>query len=335
MRGKRIAIIFDDPRAESGRALDDDDCGDMVAAVKGATEAIESRGAEVVPVVILKGSFDFVPRLLEAKPDLVLNFSDSFFGDSQFEPTLAGILESLGIPFTGTGSRGLSLALDKGVAKAILRGHGLPTPEGRTVLPGDPADDLPLPAMVKPAAEDGSVGITADSVVRTREALADRVRHIQKKYEQAALVEEYIEGREINVALWGNGSSVKPLPASEIDFSEFPEDLPPIVTLNAKWSEESAEYKGTRPVCPAKLSPTLEEKLNRIGSEAFRIFELRDFGRVDFRVRREDPYVIDVNPNPDISPDAGFPRATAAVGYDYAATIEEIGRLALERFARA
>lgn len=309
----------------------------MTVAVQGALEALEARGAVPLPVSILQGDFGFVHRLREIRADLILNFSDSFFGDSQFEPTLAGVLQALGLPFTGTGPRGLALALDKGVAKAILLGHGIPTPAGRSVLPGDltAALDLPLPAMVKPSAEDGSVGISPASVVRTRPALEERVRYIWENYQQAVLVEGYIQGREINVAVWGNGDSLKPLPPSEIDFSGLPEELPSIVTLDGKWKEGSPEYEGTRPISPADLSPELQERLERIALKVFRVFHLQDFGRIDFRIDQEGrPYVIDVNPNPDISPDAGFPRSSAAAGYSYAETIEEICRLALERHAR-
>ncbi|MCZ6603009.1 MAG: ATP-grasp domain-containing protein, partial [Planctomycetota bacterium] len=308
MKGKRIAVLFDNPEATSERGPTWEQCGDMEEAARAVRTALESLGAEAIPVVIRQNDYGFVDELREAKPDLIVNLSDSLFGESQYEPTLAGILETLGMPFTGTGLRGLSLALDKGVAKAILRSHGLATPEGGAVYPGEESiKTLPLPAMVKPSAEDGSIGIATDSVVRTKEALDERVRYIWESYRQPALVEKFVEGREINVALWGNGDSLSPLPPSEIDFSEFPEGLPRIVTLNAKWTEGSPEYEGTRPVCPAEVSPDLLEKINETASKAFRIFQLHDFGRVDFRVDHEGrPYVIDINPNPDISPDAGF-----------------------------
>jgi D-alanine-D-alanine ligase len=334
MKGRRVAILYDDPDATSPRGPSWEECGPVLPVVRAIDEALRSRGADPVPVQIRKGEFGFIRALREARPELVVNIADSFFGETQQEPTLAGILESLEIPFTGTGSKGLALALDKSVAKGVLQSHGLPTPRGQVLLPGEAPTEAPspLPAIVKPAAEDGSIGIAAESVVETEKALRDRVEYIWDSYDQGALVEEYIEGREINVAVWGNGALLRPLPPSEIDYAGFPEGLPRICTLNAKWDEKSLEFTGSQPVCPAPVPAEILDHLNRIAVRSFEIFYLRDFGRIDFRVDGEgDPFIIDVNPNPDISPDAGFPRSTRAAGYDYAQTIEEIGRLALAR----
>ena len=334
IRDLRVAILYDDPDALPTRGPGGEECGQILPVVQGIEDAVRSRGARPRRVQIRKDDFGFVEALRSDAPDLILNAADSLFGETQYEPTLAGILESLDIPFTGTGSKGLALALDKGVAKAVLRSHGLPTPAGQSVLPGDLEEEPPvrLPAIVKPAAEDGSIGIRAESVVRTRGELASRVEYIWETYRQAALVEEFVEGREINLAVWGNGPLLRPLPPSEIDFSAFPPGLPKIVTLDAKWEEESEEYLGTQPICPALVEPDLLNRLNRIAVRAFEIFHLRDFGRVDFRIGQDgEPYAIDVNPNPDISADAGFARSTSAAGYDYAQTLEEIGRLAIAR----
>jgi D-alanine-D-alanine ligase len=334
MKGLRVAILFDDPAATPARGPAGEDCGPVLPVVRAIDASLQSRGAESTPVQIRKGEYGFIRSLEEARPDLIVNIADSLFGETQLEPTLAGILESLGIPFTGTGSKGLALALDKSVAKGVLQSHGLPAPRGQVLLPGEaPLEGSSLlPAIVKPAAEDGSIGIAVESVVETEKALRDRVEYIWATYRQGALVEEYLEGREINVAVWGNGPLLRPLPPSEIDYGGFPEGLPRICTLAAKWDEASPEFTGSQPVCPAPVPTEILDSLNRIAVRSFEIFHLQDFGRIDFRLDADgEPFVIDVNPNPDISPDAGFPRATQAAGYDYAQTIEEIGRLALAR----
>jgi len=182
--------------------------------------------------------------------------------------------------------------------------------------------------IVKPRFEDASLGITGDSIVATEKALHKRIRYIHQTYRQDALVEEFIVGREFNVAIIGN-SQPEVLPISEIRFDPA---LPhPIVSYNGKWLEESAEFCGTRPVCPASLRFREEVMIKDVALRAFKILECRDYARIDIRFRDGVPYILEVNANPDIAPDAGLARAARAAGLNYTQFIARMINLVLSR----
>jgi D-alanine-D-alanine ligase len=193
---------------------------------------------------------------------------------------------------------------------------------------------MPFPLIVKPAREDASVGITRDSVVWTREALEQRVAYVLSRYHQPALVERYIDGREIYVSMLGSPDGVTQVfPFYEIDFSEMPADRPRIVSFEGKWVETSDEYRGTKPVRCENLSPELRARIAAAALGAFDTLELRDYARVDIRLAADGvPYVIDVNPNCDLSDVAGgFSKAAKAAGLSYEQVILRIVELAFAR----
>ena len=242
-------------------------------------------------------------RLTQARPDVVFNLCESIDGDPAGEPIVAAWLELLGIPFTGNPPNALKTALDKGLAREALRAAGVPIPRGWILDRAGFRETrhVRFPAIVKPRHEDASVGIDRRSVVRSRRALMERVRYVNRRCHQEALVEEYIDGREFNVALLGG----RVLAVSEIKFSISPR----IVTYDAKWKPGSAEDRGTTPVC-------LSSPPKRIGAIARRAAAaLGCTGPV--RVDMRDRCVIDVNPNPDLSRDAGFAKSARAAGMDY------------------
>jgi D-alanine-D-alanine ligase len=190
---------------------------------------------------------------------------------------------------------------------------------------------LEFPLIVKPVREDGSVGISSKSVVYDEAQLRARVAEIVTTLRQPCLVEQFVAGRELNVALFGYPAA-RVLPLSEIDFSALPPDCPPIVCYEAKWSEGSVEDIGTRPVLHPQLPNNVAARVRRVAVEAFRAIGMRDYGRVDVRLGHNGiPYVIDVNPNCDLSPHAGMARAAAAVGMDYSALVKLLVRYALRR----
>jgi len=195
--------------------------------------------------------------------------------------------------------------------------------------------DLPYPLFVKLAREDASVGIKDDNVVWDRRSLVKRVRAMLDEFQQPVLIERYVEGREVYVTLLGN-DRVSPLPFHEIDFSRMPPGRPKIVSYAAKWDENSPEYAGTTPVPVQAMPAGWRASIERTAIAAFRALELRDYGRVDFRVAEDGtPYVIDVNPNCDISPDAGVARAARAAGLTYPQLIGRICEIAWERYRNA
>lgn len=291
-------------------------------------EIIGLHGLEVMQVI---------DRVRAAKPDLVFNLCESLAADSRHEPTFVGLLDLFGIPYTGADLLGLACCLHKRRAKDILIGRGLPTPPHRFLAGldalSDPSlDGLDYPWFVKLGHEDASVGITEQNRVTSAAALRKRARELMVEFEQPVIAERYIDGREINVTLIGNGADLQILPIHEIDFAAMPPDRPRIVSYAAKWDEAHVDYIGTKPVPLRNASPELVANVERVARGAWDALGLRDYGRIDLRVDDANvPWVIDVNPNPDISPDAGVARAAAMAGLSYPQLIARVAEVAYRR----
>jgi D-alanine-D-alanine ligase len=290
-------------------------------------------GAHDVQLVPVDGDLTALrERLAEIDPDCAFNLCESLAGDTRLESAVPLILELLGIPFTGSPPEALRYALYKDRVKRRLEAAGIPTPRACVMTrASDPCPLVEFPLIVKPVREDGSVGISSKSVVHNEEDLRARVGEIVASFRQPCLVEQFVDGRELNVALFGYPAA-RVLPLSEIDFSALPAGSPPIVSYEAKWNEGSLEDLGTRPVLHPTLPPAIAARVRRVAVEAFRAIGMRDYGRVDVRLAANGiPYVIDVNPNCDLSPHAGMARAAAAVGMDYRALVKLLVRYALRR----
>lgn len=260
---------------------------------------------------------DLWRELEERRPDVVVNLFEGNPDNTETESYVAGLLEWKGIPFTGSSMRALTVCRAKHLAKGLLQGAGLPTPESFVVesLPL-PESRLELPVIAKLACQDASVGIHQASVCTNFLQLEERVRYLLDTYGPPVLVEEYIPGREFNVALL-ELPELQSLPPSEI---VFPPERPgywPILTYDGKWKPGQPEYDETPPRCPADLAPRLAKRLDELARQAYRLMGCRDYARVDFRVRGAEPYILEVNPNPDISPDAGFVTCLGAIGIQY------------------
>jgi D-alanine-D-alanine ligase len=298
-------------------------------------EALQQKGYRV-SVFNINGDIKRLIKFLEeTRIDLVFNLCESLKGQAINEMHVAGIYELLNIPYTGAATLALGTCLNKVRTKVILAAHGIPTARHALYKRAEEInlDDLQLrfPLIVKPSREDASIGIENSSVVRDIESLRQRTAFVLKTYTQPALVEEYIEGRELNVAIIGNERPMI-LPISEIDFSKLPPDYPKIVTYNAKWVEGTVEYIGTVGTCPAKLAPEIEHRVRDVAQRAYILMEIRDYARVDIRLDASNtPYVLEVNPNPDISQDTGFARSARAAGMDFEDMLTKIVETALER----
>lgn len=271
---------------------------------------------------------------LKSKPlDIVFNIYEAPIGDAFMEVNVASIFELLEIPYTGSGPQALGLALDKPSSKRIFALKNIPTPKFEVFdTPRfEWKQQLSFPVIIKPIHEDASAGITRHSVVSDVTTLRERIETLIANFKQPVLVEEYIEGRELNVAVVGNDPP-EVLPISEIDFSGLPEDMPNICTFEAKWVENSIEFQKTVPICPAELPESIRQTVSAVALKAYQAMGCRDYARVDIRLSDEGtPYVLEVNPNPDISPDAGFIRSAKAHGWSYDTTICNIVRIAVER----
>jgi D-alanine-D-alanine ligase len=272
--------------------------------------------------------------LSQDRPDVIFNCCEAILGESKLELNVAAMYELFGIAYTGSAPLALGLALDKSLAKAVFVANGIPTPKHQLFKKEETLDPLlRFPLIVKPVHEDASIGIDAHAIVQDARALAHRARFIQSEFEQPALAEEFIDGRELNVALLATSNgNFETLPISEITFDNMPEGMPRIVSYEAKWVEESPMYQTTVPECPAKIPEDIASEARSIALQAAAAVGLRDYGRVDLRLDAKGHlFVLEANPNPDISEDAGFMRAARASGRTFAGTINEILNCAVER----
>jgi D-alanine-D-alanine ligase len=294
------------------------------------------------PVVIFSADDDagrLCNFLANEHPEIIFNCCESILGESKLEMNVAAVYELFGIAYTGSSPLTLGLALDKALSKAVFLSHGIPTPHHQLFEHhnlGHIDSTLKFPLIVKPVHEDASIGIDANSIVHNENSLTERVRFIQNEFDQPALAEEFIDGRELNVAVLQNAIGVFfALPVSEITFDNMPEGMPRIVSYEAKWVEESPMYQTTVPNCPADLPEHVAMNAQQIALKAASAIGLRDYGRIDMRLRDDGTiFVLEANPNPDISEDAGFMRAALASGRTFSSTINEILSLAIERSTR-
>jgi D-alanine-D-alanine ligase len=306
---------------------------DVMRVAASLSEALTRGETHAEPLAVEGEQLDFVEVLRRMQPDLVINLCESLAADSRGEMVVPCLLDMLGIPYTGSPALSLGLALHKPKAKLLLRARGVSTPPFAVVerLEDVMAADLPFPLIVKPSREDASVGVDFDSVVHDRAGLARACEAVLRTFQQPALVEQFISGREIYVPLLGNAPR-QALPLTEIRFGQAFENRPNIVSYKAKWEAESPECRdSTSTLCHLEDS-VLEARLVRTAMDAFAALDCMDYGRVDLRVSPEGvPYVIDINPNCDLHPGAGFAKAASAAGMDYPTLAARLVEIALER----
>lgn len=308
---------------------------DIVICAHAVEAALRELGLTVAMAPVT-GEVEEALRDYPATEWVVFNLAEGVSGRLFEEVRIAWVLEAMGYRYTGSDATSLAITTHKARAKACLRSGGVATPDWR--LFRDPAhvtdaalQGVEFPLFVKPVAEDASLGINAGAVVRTTAALRDRVADLVEHYRQAALAEVFVAGREFNLSLWGRAPSL--LPLAEIDFGARLSTEERIVTFAAKWEPESDDFRNTPVTCPAEASPALCQRIADIAFAAWRVLGCSGYARVDLRVDGDGrPWVVEVNCNPCISPDAGFTRSARVGGYDYARMVERILLDALERY---
>jgi D-alanine-D-alanine ligase len=272
------------------------------------------------------------------KPDVIMNLVEFFLDDAELEHDVPALYELLGVEYTGNRPLALSLCQKKPHAKAMLASHGLRVPRGAVLDSVAELRDLGLtfPLIVKPAYDDASGGIDSGSVVHNQAELAVRVEKMIHGHKQAALIEEYIEGREIHCAILGNHA----LPLYEMQFKggddEHGKPLPNIITYRAKWDPYSRDHHAVEGICPIPdLPPETVAHIQDVALKAFRALNCRDYARVDMRIDKKtgEPYILEVNPNPDLAESCAFTASATASGRTYAQMIVEIVDMALARKA--
>ncbi|MCR4438980.1 MAG: D-alanine--D-alanine ligase [bacterium] len=274
-----------------------------------------------------------IEEVRRAKPDVIFNLCEAYKGKAQHEMAVAGVWELLGVPYTGNPPLALGMAQNKVVAKRLFAAAGIRTPAYHvyTAVPRPTDLCLPLPAIAKPSQEDASLGITAQSVVKEATQLPEVVEALLTKYRQPVLVEEYVDGREFNVSVL-DGEPPQVLPLSEIDFSVLDADTPRITSYEAKWLPDHPLFQSTPAVCPARVEEGLRRRLERTALRVFHLLHGRDYGRVDMRLDAKGAiFVLEFNPNPDISPAAGYARALRAAGITFEEFVDHLLAHALSR----
>ena len=358
----KISIIYNDPTQYATGRIYDDGVTDIdkvsepvdmseygvLDELKSVQRALKPTGHDTKIVAVALDPYMLIDELRNDRPDLIFNLCESFDGDATQEMNVASLYELLKIPYTGSRALTLGLALNKWRVKEILNYYDIPTAphylcKNSNEFSSNGYSKLKnkFPLIVKPSREDASIGIENKSVVYNDAELKRRIEYILDEFRQPALVEQFIDGREINVSVVGNvvkdENDLTVFPISEIDFSDMPSDYQKIVSYNSKWMYKTVDFAGTKSVCPAKnLSPELEKIIGETAKKVYKIIGASDYARVDFRVKDNVPYVLEMNPNPDISSDVdedtGFTRSGKAYGWSYEELIQNIIKFASERW---
>jgi D-alanine-D-alanine ligase len=335
----RITLILDDEQATPPSLPGTEARVDVLRVADAVQAALAAAGHEVTVRAVGADLTGAVAAVQGDAPDVVFNLCESLAGDARGEAVVAGLLEQLGLAVTGSPALALSLALHKDMAKALLRGSGVPTPEWCVLYPGDrvagahpgeaPAGAPAFPVIVKPAREDGSIGISFGSVAAGEEQLRQAVHRVWRMG-QPALVERFVDGRELCVSFLGNAPRTV-LPLREISFGPSFAGRPRIVSYLAKWDPSTPEFHDTSSGS-CDLPADVAARAVACAQRAFEALGCRDYGRVDLRLDAEGtPHVIDINPNCDLHPEAGSARAAGAAGIGYGALIARLLENALER----
>ncbi|HEX6802145.1 MAG TPA: D-alanine--D-alanine ligase [Terriglobales bacterium] len=287
---------------------------------------------------VLDGRPQSLHGLAKSGADLVFNLTESYAGDDTKEMNVAAYMDLIGMPYTGGGPHAHFLAQDKATAKKMFAFHAIRTPYFATAYRGniDHAHDVKFPLIVKPQLEDGSIGIDEEAVVNSVKELMERMEYVQNEFDSPALIEEYIEGREIYAAILGSYEKTEVLPLVELDLSQLPEGTPRIASRAVKFERDSEAYKLTKSIIAENLDETTIQKLSETALAAYRAVKLRDYGRIDMRLTPEgEVYVIEANPNPWLSSKHEFAMAAKKSGRSYTQLIGEIVEMAMARAQKA
>jgi len=299
--------------------------------IQAAYDAIAQAGFDV-DVLRVADDIREVLSALDRRTTLIFNYCDGYLDDPTGYDPITRLFEELGFTFTGASDRAIVESFDKAHVKTILRQNGILTPDWAVCEDSAPQDWQHFPAIVKPVRQHGSFGITRDSVVDTPAQLEQQIKLVKEQWNQPALVEDFIDGIEYRVSLWGNGDSVEILPLLSIRFdnADYHERLKSFVT---KWAEDELSTP-MRIDAPAKVEPHIHQQIEQSCIAAFKLLEMRDYGGIDVRVRGDQAYLIDPNVNADISEVSNYLRTLLSVGVDYAQMLGKIVRFAAERLPK-
>lgn len=327
-----VAIIYNEPVPGRYGAVGEEKA---ILTIKDDAEAVHQAlselGHSAVEVPLRPPLSQAAGTLRNLVVDVVFNLFEGFEDRPETEARVADVLDETRLPYTGCSAKALALALDKARAKAMMEELGIATPRYQLLSPDILATfGLDYPCIVKPPREDASHGLSENSVVHDYSSLLERVTWVSRHFGGTALVEDFLEGREFNATVLCNGQAAV-LPISEIVYS-LPGTMPRVLTYAAKWDPSSVYFQHTTPVCPAQIGSDDEAHMTDIVVTVFRLMVGDGYARVDMRMDKQGNInVLEVNPNPDISPSSGAARQARAAGMTYSQFIGEILALAFQR----
>lgn len=307
------------------------DTWETINALKDALEKFHN-------VTLIEANEDAFDKFRELRPDIVFNIAEGAHGVNR-ESQIPAMLDMLQIPYTGSDALTLGICLDKARTKEILSYHGIPNAKFKVAESIDDVKNISFdfPLMVKPVCEGSSKGIYSSSFVNNEDELYSEVNRITIEYNQSALIEEFLPGREFTVAVLGNGNEAMILPIIEIVYDRYPEGIVPLYSFEAKWILDTKESNFDVFDCPAILDPVLEAKIKKITLDTYNILQCKDWSRVDIRLDKNgEPGIIEINPLPGIMPDptenSSFPKAARAAGMNYDDMINSVLYAAAKRY---
>ncbi len=311
----KIAVLHYQPRGE-----------EVDPVVTHVTDALKELGHTTVTIGVHDIVFDLLKAIEDAKPDLVFNVCETFADDYRLEVNIAALMELARVNFTGSGTAGLLLAQDKILTKQLLEYHEVNTPNFLT-FDGEAFEAfgrLTFPLIVKPARTDASLGIGKHSVVKDWDELTRRVRDIRKTFNDEALAEEFIDGREVYVGVIGTPTRPEILPIVELNWGDWDASVPRVSDREVKFGAmtDTSPYL----VMAENIGPDLQARIERSALLAFRALKIRDYARVDFRISNKtgEPFVLEVNPNPYLEKESELAMGAEERGISYTQLIGRI-----------
>lgn len=306
---------------------------DLRTMIRRIARNLRRLGHTVTVIPLAHDLFSFQRRLRRIMPDVVFNLYDDTVAGALYDHRVAALVRMMGFPMTGSPSLALGLTRYKYMSASLLSGLGIPVPPNTVILETVGAVDQhtwQFPIIVQPSQEHAGIGLDRSSVVSSKKALKDRVRELLRVYRQPALAQHYLPGREFNVGVIG-GNRLRVLPLAEVDYSELPCDIIPIMSYDAKWVSSSIEYQKTKVICPAEVEPDLAEKIRDVALRAVQAVGGRGYARVDMRLDEQDlPNVLEVNCNPCLDEGIGIARSAERAGIPFPRFLQMIIKFALE-----
>ena len=335
IRALHVVLIYNSHRGTVPETPEDHGSTDGLRAfIRALARAIRKLGHRVTVLGFSNDLLGFQRRLARLSPDVVFNQFDDTVHGALYEMRVAALVRMMGYPLTGSHALALGLCRYKHMAVSLLQGAGLPVPpESRLLERVKDVDQTRwhFPVIVQPSQEHAGIGLTRDSVVTSVKALRRQVSLILRDYQQPAMAQRFLPGREFNIGIIG-GYKLQVLPFAEVNYSALPAEIPPIMSYAAKWMGNSIEYKRTSVVCPTEVTPELGRRLSELTVAAFRVLGGWGYGRVDLRLDEAgEPHILEVNCNPCLEEDVALARSARAAGIGYLDLLQRIIQAALDK----